>query len=265
MSRLHIAARAPSRTLADTSMSDIQTLLAVHELDAEIARLREQAAAVPRAIARLESRVTESERARQAARSAGEARLKERRVKERRVEEIETERRRFEKQLLEVKKNEEYTALLKEIGDRKAEKDAIETQILGLLESEDVAARAVKAADEVLARERTETAREIARLRDELAAVEAEIARRTAAREKTADGLPPDVRARYDRILAQRRDSAIAEVKRDACGACYAQIPPQSVSLIKRGQLLECQTCSRILFWRDAGAAAAIGSSQGDR
>src|SRR5436190_16006972 len=103
-------------------MSEISTLLTLRDLDVELTRAREDAESVPRAIARVEARIRETVNRRDAVREANERSVRDRRDKERRVEDIEAERRRFERQLLEVKKNDEYTALLHEIDQRRKNK-----------------------------------------------------------------------------------------------------------------------------------------------
>jgi predicted nucleic acid-binding Zn-ribbon protein len=236
-------------------MSDISTLRALQRLDAELNRLREDAASVPRAIARLETRVTDAKRIRDAIREAGERGTRDRRERERRVDDLEGERRRFEKQLLEVKKNDEYTALLHEIEARRAAKEEVETAILTMMEAEEDARRALNEAEAVVAKERAAADGEIAVLRRSLAEQEAEIVRLRSEREEIAQTLRPELRARYERILASRGDSAVAEVRRDACSVCYYQIPPQTLTRLKRQeQILECDGCGRILAWFDGTA-----------
>src|SRR3989442_322137 len=122
-------------------MTEMESLIALSRLDQDLSRMREDAARVPRAIAKVERRLRDAEAARDAVRAAHEHAVRDRRGKERTVEEIEGERRRFERQLLEVKKNEEYAALLHEIEARKAAKETAETAILTLLDTEDVSAR----------------------------------------------------------------------------------------------------------------------------
>ncbi len=215
-------------------MPDVADLLSVNELDLQLFRLREEAAAIPRAVAKIQARVKGEERERDALRAAGEAAVKERRQKERRVEELEAERRRFEKQLLEVKKNEEYSALVREIEARKAAKEAEESAVLALMLAEDARARELKAVEAVLARERDTAGKEIEARRGDLAAKEAEIARAETEREKRAAVVRPELRMRYERILGARGSAALADVKGGACSACYYQIPPQALTRLKR-------------------------------
>ena len=99
-------------------MSDFARILAVHRHDADLHELRQMAAELPGYIAKVEAKIAEAVHQRDSFTAQRDAAIHARRAQERRVEELDGERIRFEKQLQQVKKNEEYTALLKEIADR---------------------------------------------------------------------------------------------------------------------------------------------------
>ena len=89
---------------------------------------------------------------------AAKARLAEnqhaRRELEKQVAVVDGRLSRFEDHKAAVKTNQEFTALLHEITTAKAEKDAVEEQILVLLEAADVITAEVKAAEKALAEAR---------------------------------------------------------------------------------------------------------------
>ena len=187
-----------------------------------------------------------------------DAAIHARRAHERRVEELEAERIRFEKQLQQVKKNEEYTALLKEIADRVKDRDMAETRVLTSFEDEERAAAALKDADAALNATRGDHEAEIARLRGDLGVLRADLAQEEAAREAAATVVRRDWLSRYNRILGSRKDTAIAVVRNDACGICRANVPPQTLTRVKRQeQLHDCDDCGRILVPAESVEALA--------
>lgn len=56
-------------------------------------------------------------------------------------------------------------------------------------------------------------------------------------------------RQEYDRVLSRTHDTAMAEVtSTGVCGACGTKLPRKTVELVSQGQLLRCESCSRILY-----------------
>ena len=239
-------------------MSDFARILAVHRHDADLHELREVAAELPGFIAKVEAKIAEAVHQRDTFTAQRDAAIHARRAQERRVEELDGERIRFEKQLQQVKKNEEYTALLKEIAGRVKDRDAVETKVLLLFEDEEKAATALKAADATLTATRGDYEAEIARLRGDLAKLQAQIAAKAEERTAAAKDLRPDWLSKYERILASRKDAAISVVRDGACGVCRANVPPQTLTRVKRQeQMFDCDDCGRILVPAEALEALA--------
>ncbi len=228
-------------------MSDFAALFTVHRHDARLHELREMAAELPRFIAKVEGKIAEAVKVRDGYVAQRDKAIHDRRAEERRVEELEGERRRFETQLQQVKKNDEYAALVHEIDARVKQRDTAETRVLGLFELEEHAAAALKDAEKTLAETRGGHEAEIARLRGELAKLESEIAAEEAVRATAAAAVRPDWMSRYERILRARKDTAISVVRDGACGSCRAQVPPQTLTRVKRLELHDCDDCGRIL------------------
>src|SRR5439155_20097137 len=61
-------------------------------------------------------------------------------------------------------------------------------------------------------------------------------------------GLPEDVRALYDRLVAAKGDSAMASVQDRTCSACYTEITAQSQNDLLQERLVLCKNCGRILY-----------------
>jgi hypothetical protein len=175
---------------------------------------------------------------------------KNRRGREKDIEAVTTEERKFQSQLPAVKKNEEYTALLHEIGAAKARRSAIETEVLVMLEEEERAQQerpaieqALAAAEREAGERRAHIEREEGEDRERLAAVEAERAR-------FLERLSMGTRARYERIHTSRGGNAVVAVVKGACGGCFRGQPPQMLQEAKRGdRLLVCEGCGRLMIW----------------
>jgi predicted nucleic acid-binding Zn-ribbon protein len=75
---------------------------------------------------------------------------------------------------------------------------------------------------------------EAAKLRERVAAIEAQ--------------LPPRVKNDFYRIYNQRQRIAVAPVANESCSACRTRIRPQVSQQLKRGELVHCESCNRILY-----------------
>jgi len=171
-----------------------------------------------------------------------------RRTAEKDVETLGEQERKFQTQLTQVKKNEEYTALLHEIEAAKQKRSERETAVLETMDEEGRAAAAIAAAKAALAAAEKLAASEQSTIAAEESVVRAEEQALAARRDAVLADLPPALRARYDRLLGAKRGVAVAVLEKDACAACGSHLPPQKAIAVRRGEgVVECPDCGRIL------------------
>lgn len=60
--------------------------------------------------------------------------------------------------------------------------------------------------------------------------------------------LPERLRNEFQKIYRQRQQIAVARVNIDTCSACRTRVRPQVAQQLKRGELVHCEGCHRILF-----------------
>ena len=60
--------------------------------------------------------------------------------------------------------------------------------------------------------------------------------------------LPERLRREFHRIFKQRQNVAIARVVADSCSGCRTRVRPAVMQQLKRGDLVHCEGCSRILY-----------------
>jgi predicted nucleic acid-binding Zn-ribbon protein len=65
---------------------------------------------------------------------------------------------------------------------------------------------------------------------------------------KIEDTLPDRLVREFHRIFKQRQNVAIARVVADSCNGCRTRVRPAVLQQLKRGDLVHCEGCSRILY-----------------
>jgi len=74
-------------------------------------------------------------------------------------------------------------------------------------------------------------------------------------RESLRKLIDPDLLYRFDR-LASSRGTGIARAENQQCTACRMGVRPQTWNQLREGELLACDSCSRLLYWDPAIAPA---------
>lgn len=182
-----------------------------------------------------------------------------RRREEKDVATVQTRLARYKDQLLEVKTNREYTAMLHEIETAQNDIKTREDRILEImLESDELGATAktceaeLKIAEKAIAAER-------AALDTEIAGLRTEIDRTAAAREKLATEIDRRVLGTFEHVAKNRKGVAVAEAKNGHCTICHVRLRPQVFNEIRRNEsIIQCDSCQRILYF--AGEAEAQAS-----
>jgi predicted nucleic acid-binding Zn-ribbon protein len=236
----------------------LSSLIALQQLDTAAEAARKRLTELPHAEAQLVSVLTAATAAVTDARERLSANHTSRRELEKNVAAVDTRLSRFEDHRAAVKTNQEYTALLHEIATAKAEKDAIEEQILVIMEAADGISAEIKTAETALAETKTDVEKQRAALAAERRSLETELARLTEERTNAAKSLDGPVLAKYEQLLKQRRMLAVAEMVGELCTACHVRLRPAVAQTIRRNtEIVYCDSCQRILYFRPVAPDAA--------
>jgi predicted nucleic acid-binding Zn-ribbon protein len=60
--------------------------------------------------------------------------------------------------------------------------------------------------------------------------------------------IPPRLKDEFHKIFSQRQKIAVARVANETCSACRTRIRPALFQQLKRGELVRCEGCHRILY-----------------
>ena len=235
----------------------LEELIALQRLDQTLARLEGEARQIPLQIAALEADRTRARAAWDQAKAAAAALAKERREREKELEEEAGNQRRKQGRLFEIKTNQEYSAVLKEIELLKEKVSGLETRILELMDEQERGAvrtaqaeGAFRAAEATFQREKQAREQDLARLQAQLAGLQRD-------RKQTAVKVERELYQTYARIMKIRDGTAVVPVREGSCTGCFVALPPQIYSEIRLSQRrITCPHCERILYHPPAEAAA---------
>jgi predicted nucleic acid-binding Zn-ribbon protein len=228
---------------------ELESLWQAQALDRALLGVRERLAAFPARRAKVDQSLAAAKAGVAAAEERGKASQLARRDAEKTAESLVEQERKFQIQLTQVKKNEEYAALLHEIANAQKKRGELETFVLEKMEQETAVAADTKRARAVLADAEKVANAEKATITADEDAVRKEEKDLLARREEALAALPAALRARYERILVARKGNAIAELVGDSCAGCGGRIPAQAAIQVRRRlAVVECPDCGRLLI-----------------
>jgi len=232
-------------------LPEVEELIALQELDQRIATQETAARAIPPLVRGMESRLQSARDAREAARGAYAGLEKTRRLKEGELKQVEEQVKGKQARLWEIKKNEEYSAVLKEIELLKATRSALEEEILLLFDQIEGASRTVAAREGELKDRDAEFARLRAAKEAELTRLQQEVAEFTKQRAGRARRIEAGLLQSYTRLLKSRSGLAVVPVKDGSCSGCFVALTPQAHTEVRKAEvLMTCANCQRILYWK---------------
>ena len=208
--------------------SDLKGVVEVQQLDQQVAELTVLIDSLPTQIQTLQAQLDNFIHAHEERKKRLTANLKERKELEGEVKVIQEKITKHKDQLYQVKTNEQYKAMLKEIEGEEGEIRKIEDQILEkMIESEEIQKHVQEAAAR-LEGEKARVAAEIKRLEDERQKDIDERQGLETQRKELAASLSESVLALYERIRTYRASPAVAEVRDGLCTACNVRLRPQA-------------------------------------
>lgn len=209
----------------------------------------------PPGFAALDEEYQEANRAIEELSRRHEALSKERRHLEGELQVAEEKLRKYQGQLMQVKNQLQYAAAWKEIDvvrkqmkeleesllKKMGEIEEVETELNGRRESHAGLKERFEAGYQEWQHSLSDLREDVARIRERVEAIESQI--------------PERLRNEFHRIARQRHGIAVAQVVSGSCGACRFKLRSQAEQQIKRGEVVMCEGCRRIMYLEKAVAS----------
>ncbi len=159
---------------------------------------------------------------------------------------------RFQQQMMSIKTNKEYDALVAEIDNIKQDKSNRETELLETIELVETLEKNISEYKEKLEQIKENNSRQLAILQEKIGSIGSKVAEKQAERKEVAGAITRPVLSTYERVRKGKGGAAVVAVKKRACGACYKALTPRKVQEIRKAdKILTCDNCGRMLFWDD--------------
>jgi len=152
-------------------------------------------------------------------------------------------------QLNSIKTNKEYSALITEIGSKKADMSILEDEILDMMSRLEEANQGLEKATENL-RSKEQSLKDLINTVDaEVKVTDTEIEKIKGEQKKYTDLLDEHSLQSYNRLSNIKGGKAIVPVIGNVCGGCSMNITTQTLNeLMSSKDLVFCRSCSRILY-----------------
>ena len=228
----------------------MNTLLQLQALDLTIERLKRRELEIPKQKSKYDihkKRLTEE--LKQSEERCKKLQLEQREC-EGEIEQKQAQIKKYDGQLLGIKKNEEYQALLHEMDLLRKQIGLKEERIIAIMVELDEAKAHLEEDRKRIHEELVGIEAECARIDAELAETTAERARVESEREPLTKNIAADLLGRYNRIRRSiKTGAAVVPLNNEHCTGCHMAVPPQTVNeLIAGHKIHSCNHCGRLLY-----------------
>jgi len=152
-------------------------------------------------------------------------------------------------QLNSIKTNKEYSALISEIGSKKADMSILEDEILDTMSRLEITNQGHAKATEDLRDEEESLKDLINRVGADIKEADIEIEKIKNEQKKYIDLLDEHSLKNYHRLSNIKGGKAIVPVIGNVCGGCSMNVTTQTLNELMSGEdLVFCRSCSRILY-----------------
>lgn len=227
----------------------LEALLVLQDKDRKISKLRREIRDIPVRKADIEKQLSGAKARLEAARE--ELKQIASGLKQLEIEDASRREKiaKYKQQQMEARTNEQYRAFLQEIAAEEKAISGLEDRELELMDRAETARKQIAEREADLNEETGGVAEEQEMLDTRLKEAQADLQALLDDRNRHAAGIDPSLKAKYERLFANKGDFAVVEVEKDHCGGCHMKLPPQVVNdALNPAKLVICNFCGRMLI-----------------
>lgn len=230
--------------------TDLEMLLKLQVIDYDIGELERSKEYLPDMMGNLRKEIEEASSNFDTTTSEHEtSKLREKSL-ELELQTKEADLQKHQQQMMAIKTNKEYDALVAEIDNIKSAISNAETELLELIERIEVLDKESSEYKEKLSGVEEGNKKQLVMLQEKVDTIGDKMESKMTDRKTVSSEIPRQTLYIYERVKKGKGGTVVVVVKKRACGACYKALTPKKVQEIKRAdQIHTCDNCGRLLFW----------------
>lgn len=171
--------------------------------------------------------------------------------KELQAQELDEKESHAKKRLDTAASHREYEALKSEVTQSQAAQHALETVILAAWDQLDAAEKVCKDTEKKCAAQSADIHAAMMKKREHIETLKSAVLDRTAEHDQKAAQVPAEWLDKY-RAMGSHVSDPVVPILGNACSACFYQLIAQDLLRLRRGALLQCKGCFRLLYDQQA-------------
>jgi predicted nucleic acid-binding Zn-ribbon protein len=230
--------------------SDLELLLKLQVIDYDLGELERSKEYLPDMMGNLHREIRETQGKLQETRELlQQAQLRQKNL-ELEIKTKESDLTRYQQQMMTIKTNKEYDALVAEIDSIKSTITTRETELLETIESIATLEKEIPGLQDKDSQIAENNSKQLAILQEKVDSIGAKVAEKETERQTVINSVSRPTLMIYERIRRGKGGSVVVVVKKRACSSCYKALTAKKVQEIKRNDRIEtCDNCGCLLYW----------------
>jgi len=232
--------------------NDIELLLKLQVIDYDLGELERSKEYIPDMMANHQREIREAQEKLDAAKQQlSEAKVSQKHF-EIEIKAKEGDLARYQQQMMTIKTNKEYDALVAQIDAVKNEIGYREKMMLEAMERIDALEKLLPELTQRFTQVNENNSRQLAVLQEKINSIGDTVTGKQSERVHLLEGIPRRIMSVYERVRKGKGGSAVVPVKKRSCSACHKALTPKLAQEIRRSDtILTCENCGRLLYWDD--------------
>jgi predicted nucleic acid-binding Zn-ribbon protein len=150
-----------------------------------------------------------------------------------------------------IQNSKELSQLEQKLAELKSKQNLIEETVLNLMQQQETLTEKEGKLKQELELDQAQLTERKIQFEQEESVLKREMKAHLIRRKKLLSSISPELYDWYGRIRKDKGGKAVVPVINGNCGGCYVALPGYFVSRVRSGkQLLTCENCGRILYWK---------------
>ncbi|MHC4354334.1 MAG: zinc ribbon domain-containing protein [Planctomycetota bacterium] len=230
--------------------SDLELLLKLQVIDYDLGELERSKEYLPDMMDNLRNEIDEAHKRLESTTAEFDEKKITTKSLELEIASKEADLQKYQQQMMSIKTNKEYDALVAQIDTIKEAISNHETELLQTDERLTELEKEITEYTEKSDQADNTNSKQLAILQEKIDSIGDKVAAKESERDRISTQIPRSTRSIYERVRKGKGGTAVVMVKKRACGSCYKALTPRKVQEIKKGDRIHtCENCGRLLFW----------------